>query len=106
MIKLNCQLGKFSLKSKERFRKVQAVGPDTYKTLIKRLIFDYSDETEIWLTLSLQIFLNVLQYIWWLLKSIFFDDGKDVTENNAKSFVFVPDMETIIATTPRYSYKF
>ena len=38
-----------------------------YKTLIKRLIFDDSDEIEI--RLSLLNCLNILQYMWWLFNS-------------------------------------
>ena len=37
--------------------------------LIKRWIFYGSDETEI--TLFLQIFLNILEYVWWYLHSSF-----------------------------------
>ena len=38
-----------------------------YKTLIKRCIFDDSDEIKI--RLPLLNYLNILEYIWWLLNS-------------------------------------
>ena len=48
-----------------RLKSLNQIG--LYKTLLKRWIFDDSDETEI--TLPLLNCLNVLEYIWWLLNS-------------------------------------
>ena len=48
-----------------RLKSLNQIG--LYKTLLKRWIFDDSDETEI--KLPLLNCLNVLEYIWWLLNS-------------------------------------
>ena len=40
---------------------------DLYKTLIKKIIFDDSDEIQI--RFSLLNCLKILEYIWWLLNS-------------------------------------
>ena len=60
-------------KKKYRLQILNQIG--LYKTLIKRLIFDDSDETEA--RIPLVNCLNILENIWWLLNiNLYFTDIK------------------------------